>query len=638
MSRLLHSIGRDAARAAPSCLLATCCAAATLTLLLAGDARAAASIRAELHPAEVPLGQEARLAVTIVGVPNAPAPRLPSIDGLRIRGIGQTMSMQIVGGEISSEVTHNFVVQAERTGRFVIPPLTIATPEASLESAPVTLRVLAADQVPRASPRARAPGTGHGAQARRAAPGAADAPPLRLSIAGLPDRNLWVGELIPVQLQLDVRADVQVTQVSSPELAGHVFSLTQPREQTEPPQRSVTIGDVRYTRFSLTAALSPVTAGTHELQATMTATAILPRARPQRRSVFGDPFFDSFFGGGRERREVPVESTGRRVVVRPLPEVGRPADFSGGIGRFALTAKATPTEVSVGDPLTLEVTVEGKGNFDRLTLPPLASGTEWKTYPQTAAAESRDGLGHAGSKTFAQVIIPERVDVGAVPARELAYFDPDRGRYESARSQPIALVLKPAPRAPAGAAARSPAEPALTSDSGRSGDFELAPNQIELGRLRPSLRPLALDPRFLALQLLPIALVLAGFAWVRRRERLAGDAGHQRAVAASRAVRDEIARADRAARAGDAVAFFAAARRALQERVASPGRAAASLTHEEIEACVPAESELRATVRAIFESADRVTYTGERPTAEALREWRDRLREVVRALPAGGAR
>jgi hypothetical protein len=500
---------------------------------------------------------------------------------------------------------------------------------------------VAAGQVPRVP--APAP-TGRGrsdARQRQAAPPEAEAPPLRLSISGLPDRSLWVGELIPIEMRLDVRADVQVTEVTSPKLAGHVFSLTQPSEQQQPQPKAVTIAGVRYARFVLPAAISPVTAGDHDLEVSMTATAIVARPQARRRSMFDDPFFDSFFdndpfGRGRERREIPVATPARRIRVNGLPEAGRPADFSGGIGSFRMAAKAAPTEVAVGDPLTLEVTVTGEGNFDRLALPPLESGTEWKTYPQTAKGKSRDQVGHAGSKTFEQVIIPERVDAQAVPARELAYFDPDRGRYERAHTEPIALVLRASPRAPAGvgaAAARPRGEAAE-----EPGAFEIAPNQIELGSLRRSLAPLARNPVFLALQLLPLALVAAGFAWARRRERLAGDVGHQRAVAASRTVRAELKRAEQAASRGEAITFFAAARRALQERVATPDRSAASLTLDDVEGCIPADSSARETVRAIFARADAVAYSGARPEAGELVEWRRRLVEAIRALPAGGGR
>jgi len=611
-----------------------------LLAALAPRAAGAATISAELHPAEISLGQDARLSVTIVGSQNAPAPRLPPIDGLEMRGIGQTMSMQIVGGQISSEVTHNFLIQPTRAGSFTIPALTVTASGETLETKPLALRVLPAGQAPRAPPP-----TADSRRSRQESAAAApdrDAPPLRLTMVNFPDRELWVGELIPVELRLDIRADVQVVQVTPPELAGRFFTLTPPPADEEPPKQVVTVGGVRYVRFSLPAALSPVSAGDHDLDLSVTATALV--AQPNARGLLDDPFFDSFFGntpfrGRPERREIPVPMGARHVKVRALPESGRPADFSGGIGHFEVAAKASPTEVGVGDPLTLEVTVRGKGNFDRLTLPALESGTEWKTYPQSAKAETHDKLGQSGKKTFEQVIIPERVDVAAVPARELAYFDPDHGRYERATTQPIALTVKPPPpRALAGGGSSTSAASSGQAKANESGEFEIAPNQIALGRLRPSLEPLARDRLFLALQLLPIALVVAGFAWARRRERLAGDVGHQRAIAASRAVRAALARADRAVRDGDPVSFFAAARRALQERVATPERAAASLTQDEVEACVPATSPARATVREFFAMADAVAYSGARPDATALSTWRHRLVDTVKILPAGGAR
>ena len=62
-----------------------------LLAALAPRAASAATISAELHPAGISLGQDARLSVAIVGSQNAPRPRLPPIDGLEMRGIGQTM-------------------------------------------------------------------------------------------------------------------------------------------------------------------------------------------------------------------------------------------------------------------------------------------------------------------------------------------------------------------------------------------------------------------------------------------------------------------------------------------------------------------------------------------------------------------
>ena len=99
--------------------------AALAVLLSCETASADARVRARLQPEQVSLGQTARLEVTVSDSQGASAPRVPAVEGLSVRGIGQTMSMQIVGGQISSEVTHNFLIQPTRSGSFTIPALTV---------------------------------------------------------------------------------------------------------------------------------------------------------------------------------------------------------------------------------------------------------------------------------------------------------------------------------------------------------------------------------------------------------------------------------------------------------------------------------------------------------------------------------
>ena len=50
--------------------------------------------------------------------------------------------------------------------------------------------------------------------------------------------------------------------------------------------------------------------------------------------------------GDRSGRSRPL-----RVSIRPVPAEGRPAEFLGGVGRFALSAEAVPAVVRVGQEL-----------------------------------------------------------------------------------------------------------------------------------------------------------------------------------------------------------------------------------------------------------------------------------------------
>src|SRR5690606_34729625 len=84
------------------------------------------------------------------------------------------------------------------------------------------------------------------------------------------------------------------------------------------------------------------------------------RASAQRpRSLFDDFFGDSFFGSKRGYEHLAIPSNPLSLEVLPLPEQGRPAEFTGLIGEFRFEAQAAPTEVSVGDPITLTIRVSG---------------------------------------------------------------------------------------------------------------------------------------------------------------------------------------------------------------------------------------------------------------------------------------
>ena len=82
---------------------------------------------------------------------------------------------------------------------------------------------------------------------------------------------------------------------------------------------------------------------------------LLTRKQGGRRSVFDDNFFGGLFDKY-ERRPLKLVAEEVPIRVLPLPEEGRPSDFSGVIGDFRLDMKVGPTSLRVGDPVTLKMT------------------------------------------------------------------------------------------------------------------------------------------------------------------------------------------------------------------------------------------------------------------------------------------
>src|SRR5690606_37385186 len=89
------------------------------------------------------------------------------------------------------------------------------------------------------------------------------------------------------------------------------------------------------------------------------------------------------FGRVREvagKRELKLESEPARYEVEPLPKEGRPAGFSGAVGRFTIEAEAEATTVNAFDPIEVTITVRGEGLLEDVGLPP------WHELPELTQA------------------------------------------------------------------------------------------------------------------------------------------------------------------------------------------------------------------------------------------------------------
>lgn len=140
-----------------------------------------------------------------------------------------------------------------------------------------------------------------------------------------------------------------------------------------------------------------------------------------------------------DRQEVVRDGAAARVAVLPVPLVDRPAGFTDAVGRFSVSAQAPVTDVVVGVPFRLRVTIAGVGNLERLTPPPLDRLGAFHLYGLT------DDHGLV-ERTLVADLAATRADVAAIPAIALPHFDPDDARgFVSARSEPIALRVRPDP-------------------------------------------------------------------------------------------------------------------------------------------------------------------------------------------------
>jgi hypothetical protein len=141
------------------------------------------------------------------------------------------------------------------------------------------------------------------------------------------------------------------------------------------------------------------------------------------------------------------------LSIEPLPEEGRPPDFSGAVGRaFEVRAETAARSVAVGESFAVVLAIDGIGNVEDFPAPRLEPAG-FHVYGTV------DDAG-PGWRRITYDLAPRAADVRAVPPLELVVFDtapPDGGApaYRTLRTEPLAIEVRPAPADPAEAAAAS---------------------------------------------------------------------------------------------------------------------------------------------------------------------------------------
>jgi hypothetical protein len=534
-----------------------------VSLVIVLAARAVADdplVYATIQPAQITLGESARFTITNLGDVGAPI-TMPVVSGLQFEIIGHTRQIEIINGTTLPSTSIVVRVTPQMAGIFSIPGVTP-------KSQPLVLQVNAlpgSAGAPRLS----------GSQAPRPPPilsGASIPKGVHLSEDGsayvklsAPRREVYVGESIPVEIEVGMRSGFVTSLNGLPKLTGDDFTLNYLSHQ---PERSEKMIDGQaFVLLTWRSVLSVVKPGSFPLSAEVPLTVKI-RTRPRRESAlddqFGDPFWQNFFGAS-VPKDINVQSPAQELKVLALPAEGRPADFHGAIGSFAIESDVAPAKADVGDPLTLTMRVVGSGNFDRVDSPMLDHLEHWKTYPPKSTFNTNDPLKHKGEKVFEQPLIASQPGAQTVPPLSFSYFDPSTKRYETAHSAPLRVTISP-----------SLADSTLTAQQVAASGASTAANKAAEG-LKPdhgaadgmvgSLIPLYLQPRFLAIPSLLAMAIAGGWLAVRRRGNPTGRVSARNRFVAKWNQR-VLTQMEAAARAGNAAVFFNAARDALQQTLA----------------------------------------------------------------------
>jgi hypothetical protein len=493
----------------------------------------AASFTAAIEPETVAVGDTAALKLVFEGSGQIQLTQIPNLPGLVISGPQQGRSINIVNGQRTESVNATYFLRPTQPGEFVIPVLTATIGGQEFRSPALRLVAVQATQ-------------------------GGDGQSLALLRLVVPRERFYVGESVVLELQLILQGHASnPSEFGMPNFSGQGWTAGPPMQGQ---MRQAQQGHQVVTVYPIRIPITPLQPGSLTL-GPVNSSVVVQLPAPARRN---DPFggFDFGLFQRSEPRRVPLSLPAHTVEVLALPTNHVPRSFTGALGQFDMAVSVGPTNVTVGDPITLRVQVSGNGNLSALALPQRLVSGDFKTYEPETKLETTDDFGLAGMKTVEQIIIPENTEVREVPAIEFSFFDPTAGAYRTLTHPATPLRVMPAGSRPA---------PVVATGGGAGADE--APRQ-DIVHIKPRLdapaaRPSGglLGPRFLIWNGAPLLAWLGAVVWRKRAETLGRNPRLRRRQAVKRLVAEGLKELEDLTRRGESERFYEVGFHLLQEQI-----------------------------------------------------------------------
>ena len=388
-------------------------------------------------PSHVAVGEQFRLTYT-VNTQNVSEFRAGNIpDELEVL-IGPNRSMQssyqIINGHTSSSssITYTYIVVPTKNGTYTIPAAHVIVDGKSIASNALTIKVSGSSQ-------------GHqgNATSPRQQRQQDNEPEMRDAGSHISGSDLFIKvsankkrvyEQEPILLTYKVYTLVSLTQLEGkmPDLKGfHTQEVDLPQQKSFKvetlngrPYRTVTWS--QYVMF-------PQLTGKLTIPS-ITFNGIVVQ---QNRNI--DPF-EAFFNGGSGYVEVKKQIIAPSIDIQvdPLPQ--RPANFSGGVGKFSISAQLDKTEAKSNDPISLHVIVSGVGNLKLIKQPQVEFPKDFDKYDAKITDKTKlTANGVEGSMIYDILAVPRHPGKFEIPPVEFVFFNPATRQYETVKSEGFML-------------------------------------------------------------------------------------------------------------------------------------------------------------------------------------------------------
>ena len=363
------------------------------------------------------------------------APEFTDFDVLSGPYTSTSSSTSFVNGKRTSsfEQTYTYMLMAQRAGTFTISPATVKVDGENVQSNGVRIEVLPEDQQPQQQSSQNTQ-SAQRTQSSQSSQTSSENIFVR-TIASKMKVHEQEALLITYKLYF---ANVDVAQLTNntklPEFTGFLKQdLEQGEIQTELEhyngrnyQTAVLYRTILYPQHSGDIAIDPA-----KFEAVL-------RVQTQQRTR---SIFDDFFGSYTNVTRM-LTAPGVTIHVSALPS-GKPAGFSGGVGKFTLTPSISQTELQANEAVTIKLDISGSGNMKLIKTPAIDWPEGFEPYdPKVTNNFKTTTSGVSGTKSIEYLAIPRSAGEYTIPAVKFSYFDIDEKAYKTLSTPEYTIRVK----------------------------------------------------------------------------------------------------------------------------------------------------------------------------------------------------
>ncbi len=420
-------------------------------------------------------------------------------------GPNRSTQVRIVNGQVTRKTKYSFILTPVKKGTFTLPPATITVKGNKLHSNDIKVKVTPPQQ--------------NKAQGKKKGGTSSIKKKLKNNIflrTTVNKKEVYQGEALVATYQLYTRVSITNYKVEDmPSLTGFwTYKVKSPKK----PQFSNT--QYKGKRFKVATIkkvlLFPQKTGELKLDPLKMKTTVRVKTkqkRKRRRSLL-----DAFFNTRLKNIDQQLSSNPIIIDVEPLPKKGQPKNFNGAVGDFSLQTELAQNKTKVNAPVNLKVQLKGKGNLKLIDPFKLSLSPDLEKYdPEIKDDITINAAGMSGTRIFDYLIIPRYEGKYDIPAIKFSYFNPQKEKYVTKSTDPLALKVKGQKKAQRG---------------GRTGGGKKAVKKlgqdilfIETGSVdfRKQGSAFIASPLFYILFLLPALLIIGGIIYLRKKKQWHSD-------------------------------------------------------------------------------------------------------------------